>query len=163
MNLFMIDPTFSESAARLVELDPRRARCQLKECAQVLACVEALMTGACTMRKSDNQAYRPTLAQLHHPICVAGLLSPAMRGLAYQLARALAFHYPAHASWASIQAWSPTFSVEDFSGPYLVVRRGRPHIMTHDIRIYADLMGQYVMAKLQRERAGQAEQAGHEA
>lgn len=151
MNVFLLDPAFGLSCKELSMRDPVRARKQLVECCQVLACVDILRGHPTAMRKADGTQYAPTKSQLHHPICVAAAMSNKMYWLTANVALELAKIYPTHACTKSLisymKAWGISEQQQDHSGSLLLVRRGEPHAVLGTFRSYAMHMRQYLESK----------------
>lgn len=149
MNILIVAPSITLSVSQFAQVDPRRARKQLVECCQILACVDILRGGATTMTRADGALYKPTLAQMHHPVCVACLMSSRQYIACVTLASCLAWEFPGHASASSFREWHSKADVPPAQGGgFLCVRRGMPHKLVNTVEEYAEIMRAYWRKKL---------------
>lgn len=150
MNIFLLSPNVTESCRELSYLDPGRARCQLKECCQLLACVDHLQLGGTNMIKANGERYRK--AHPHHPITKNMTVSCRNYSLCMQVAQELALIYPSHACSKSLYDWmrGPRATVCMDVGPsaYCVCRKDQEHVYVTTTTEYSDLIRPYVMAKI---------------
>lgn len=146
MNVFLMDESFTESAAILSKHDPVRARKQLVECCQLLASAEHALTGSTIMRKKDGSLYK--VAHPNHPITLRIQESYSMYLTTVALGLSLAKHFTAHACSASMIEWhslSRLATIVPMSRSLVVCRKGKPNVTVWSLRDYAKMMKAYII------------------
>ena len=151
MNIFLVHPSFEQSAKILAVADPIRARKQLLECCQLLAHFGP-------MRKASGEYYK--LGHSNHPVTRHMRISYAQYCLCFNVAFYLAKEFPAHACATSLKAWHMTYfhslcnfnatptgiEIKKLVSNLILCRKGQPQIFVQSIAEYAALMREYCIS-----------------
>lgn len=143
MNIFLIDPDYDISAAKLYARDPIRANKQILECAQLLAFYEINATGSTTILAQSGLPYRATKAQLNHPISRHMLWHRSAYDLCWGTFQGLIKIRPDHACARSV-VHNRREEISDRQ-EYLVCRKGYEVTYAKTLKEYASVILDYLI------------------